>query len=45
MDLLTINEIATMLKTSEGVAKQIKPKNYTLTYLTLGALPAAPPMI
>jgi len=23
MDLLTINEIATMLKTSEGVAKQI----------------------
>lgn len=23
MDLLTINEIATMLKTSEGVAKQV----------------------
>ena len=33
MDLLTINEIATMLKTSEGVAKQIMGDT---PYLRLG---------
>ena len=34
MDLLTINEIATMLKTSEGVAKQIMGDT---PYLHLGS--------